>query len=159
MPVSNLVSSWNGDLTLRALANFVGKQQTTNPGAPPIRRQGDIGAGIPEWKAVFTANYRLGPLSLFLQERFISSGKYDNTLTERDISDNTVPAVWYTDVNASYAFDVAGAEAELFGSISNLFDKDPPVVPTFFLFGGFATNQQVYDVVGRSFSLGLRLRY
>jgi outer membrane receptor protein involved in Fe transport len=43
----------------------------------------------------------------------------------------------------------------VFGAIQNLLDKDPPVAPS----NQGATNQLLYDPLGRLFRLGLRLDF
>ena len=46
-------------------------------------------------------------------------------------------------------------KVSLFAAVSNLLDKDPPITGT----GGFATVRSLYDVVGRTYTLGVRFRY
>jgi iron complex outermembrane recepter protein len=45
----------------------------------------------------------------------------------------------------------AGRHWELFATINNLFDKDPPLAP-----GAYPTNTAFFDQVGRFYRLGLR---
>jgi outer membrane receptor protein involved in Fe transport len=44
---------------------------------------------------------------------------------------------------------------QLFGAINNLFDKDPPVAPSSF----GPTNNVLYDVIGRTYRVGVRFSY
>lgn len=99
-----------------------------------------------------------GAASLFLQERYIEGGKLDNTLTTSDISLNSVPDVWYTDMTVT--IKVASARpSEFFVTVNNLFDRDPPIDPRFLAFGTIPTNRSLYDVVGRQFTAGFRFKF
>jgi outer membrane receptor protein involved in Fe transport len=59
-------------------------------------------------------------------------------------------------LNASYNLDVADLKQfQVFGSVNNLFDKDPPWS------GGFISgaNSQFHDTMGRSYRMGVRMRF
>ena len=51
--------------------------------------------------------------------------------------------------------DNGDRKVALFGTINNLLDKDPPITGT----GGFATVRSLYDVVGRTYTAGVRFRF
>ena len=80
--------------------------------------------------------------------------------TPLNIADNTVEPVFYADIRASYDFDISSAELQVWGSVTNLFDKDPPVTGTFSTFTGASTqfNSALFDVLGRRYTMGVRLR-
>ena len=62
----------------------------------------------------------------------------------------------YVDLSAQYAIiDDGDRKVSLFAGISNLLDNDPPITGT----GGFATVRSLYDVVGRTYTAGVRFRY
>ena len=48
----------------------------------------------------------------------------------------------------------------VFGNITNLTDVDPPITPSYSAFNGYSTqfNPAVYDVLGRRFTEGVKLR-
>src|SRR5690606_33645505 len=100
---------------------------------------------------------------LFVQERWIDKGILDSDYTEGvDIDDNSVDAVWYTDMRLSYTIETTGGGSwEIYGNVNNLFDEDPPVTASFSSFSAAAsqTNATMYDLLGRSFTAGVRLRY
>jgi outer membrane receptor protein involved in Fe transport len=48
--------------------------------------------------------------------------------------------------------------SEVFLTINNLFDKDPARIPTFFSYGTLATNAQIYDTIGRTYTAGFRFK-
>ena len=79
-----------------------------------------------------------------------------------DIDRNTVPSIAYTDLNLKYTRAAAGGWPliELYGHITNLFDRAPPVVANYTDFtGATPTNKTVYDVLGRRFSLGITVKF
>jgi outer membrane receptor protein involved in Fe transport len=94
---------------------------------------------------------------LFVQERFLSKALIDPTKVEGvDVSLNRIPAQWYTDLTITHKFSAWGKDQEAFFTVSNLFNKDPPVS------GGNPTTYSVpvnfaYDVMGRYFTVGLRM--
>jgi outer membrane receptor protein involved in Fe transport len=59
-------------------------------------------------------------------------------------------------MNAQYDIIKTGSRSvQLFGAINNLFDKDPPVAPSSF----GPTNNVLYDVIGRTYRVGVRFSY
>jgi outer membrane receptor protein involved in Fe transport len=60
-----------------------------------------------------------------------------------------------------YDFEVGGAKAEVFVNATNLFDTDPPLTPAFVNLTGSALqfNPSVYDVMGRRYTAGLKLKF
>jgi outer membrane receptor protein involved in Fe transport len=78
------------------------------------------------------------------------------------ININRVPAYVYLSLNGHYRFNLQdGHKLELFGVINNLLDKDPPMIPSGAA-GGInesSTNGQIYDVVGRYYRVGIRVRW
>tara|TARA_R110001606_G_scaffold314379_2_gene461038 strand:+ start:10208 stop:12970 length:2763 start_codon:yes stop_codon:yes gene_type:complete len=150
----------SGKFGATGLVSYLDTLETTVPGAPSVDRAGDIGAsGTPHWSGSLLLNYSQGAWDFYLQERFIGSGSYDNTLPPNSLADDKVDPVFYTDITAKYAFDAGIGKAELFGTVNNLFDKDPPIVP-FSPYGVYrSTNPGLYDVVGRYFTVGFKLRF
>src|SRR5690606_41937549 len=69
----------------------------------------------------------------------------------------SVGAVAYVNLYAQMRLWEQGqGRLELFGVVNNLFDKDPPNdLPSSF----GPTNNVLYDVVGRSFKVGVRFSY
>jgi len=151
-------------LSLRGFVTYLDENSITNLGAPKVDRAGETGTlALPKWKATAHVNYVNGPFSLFVQERWIDKGILDSDYVEGvDIDDNSVDAVWYTDMRLSYTIETAGGGSwEIYGNVNNLFDQDPPVTATFSSFSAAAsqTNATMYDLLGRSFTAGVRFRY
>src|SRR3546814_17042624 len=63
------------------------------------------------------------------KQRYIHKGKYDVTFVEGvDINDNTIPAVWYSDLAARFRVG-ADEQHEIYLTVNNLFNRDPPLAP------------------------------
>lgn len=156
---------------LRLFASYLSENSETLAGADTIDRAGQVGIeqstgntySLPDFKYTASLNYSYGPLSVFLQGRFIDSGTSENALVEGvDIDSNEIDSVFYTDLNLRYDIEMdSGAQLELFGNVTNMFDEDPPVTPYFSAFWGGAiqTNGGLYDLLGRRFTAGVRVRY
>lgn len=149
-----------GDLAFRALISHLIKRQGRTPAGELVAFDGELLSSNPHWAGLANATYTRGAWSLFLQERFIGPGTYDNALVEGiTINDNSVGAVFYTDMTVNYRFKVDGESVEMAVTINNLLNQAPPNVPVG-VFGAFTpTNAELYDALGRYISIGIRLRY
>lgn len=69
-----------------------------------------------------------------------------------------MPAYAYLSLNLSQAIESHGVKFTVFGTINNLLDTAPPMIPSGAI--GFAnetsTNPAFYDVIGRAFKVGVR---
>lgn len=156
-------------LSLRGLATYINKLTTENPGAPIIDLAGQTGGGggVPHWAANASVNYRTaGGFGVFLQERYLGPGALDKTLTAAQLApaDNHVKSVFYTDLTLTQRIGPENdrLNVELFLTINNLFDKTPPLAPSaFFVFGvsNGQTNLSLFDVIGRQYTAGARVRF
>ena len=120
----------------------------------------------PEWTAQWFTTFSRGPPDLTLQARYVSSGLkdaarggpqdggYDPDL-ENSIDDNRVPAYLVWSLTGSREFRLFGARTQVFGSIQNLFDRDPPLIGS----GIGGTNPVLFDTIGRRYRIGLRARF
>ena len=107
-------------------------------------------------------NYRDGPISLATQTRYIGKRKktQDPALFYGPGFSNDIPARTYTDATASYRFERYRGNFEVYVTVTNLFDQDPPLIPG----GGqpgqpFPTNTLIYDIFGRTYTGGVRFRF
>jgi len=160
----DLIGNGPESLRLRFIASRINENSTTEAGAPKRDIVGELGAaGVPELQWTANLTYANGPFTLFLQGRYIDSGVADIDYVEGvDIDDNSVPSIFYTNLRAGYrgAFG-AGGEWEVFGHVANLFDRDPPLIAAWSAFSGtgIGTNENLYDVFGRRYTLGFKVRY
>ena len=155
------VSLPRGDLNLRLFATKTIENDRTN-GLSTVKFAGQNrnatgrGSGIPTWASNSFVTYSLGQASVTAHVRYISSGTFENSFVEGiDINDNSLPSAAYLNLSGQYEFDLAGrlSGVRLFGVIDNVLDKDPPPVPGTI----FMTDQQFYEVIGRSYRIGLVL--
>lgn len=155
----------SGSFGFNLLGSYLIKKDIAPQGADPVDVVGELsvlsGFGTPEWKTRLGASYDQGPWGLYGQVRYISSGKYDPNWGPEQLSpeDNSIGAQYYFDLSAYYRFGMGSLDKlELYGGVSNLFDRDPPVVPVDFI-SNIATNPTHYDVIGRRYYAGIRLAF
>lgn len=176
LPMSRLLPRADGKLSFHMLASYVAHQVTT-AGTITIDRAGmtgpfagfgDVGApGVPRWTVSGTMSYDRGPFSATLQGRFISKGMFSASLIGPDdpayninlansVDNNVVPSRVYFNLSTQYDLPARrGFKAQAFASISNLFDKAPPLAPGLI---GYS-EPAFFDMVGRTFRVGLRFDY
>lgn len=167
-----------GNLSLRALATHYIENVTDN-GVTAIDLAGSNVGATPDWSYRVTAAYELEPISLNLTARGVSDGVISNAYTEctsgcptlappyYTINDNHIDGALYFDASATYAFDIgqSGASGEAYISIKNLFNNDPPLTANPNALGAentvgyLQTNRSLYDTLGRTFRIGLRLAF
>ena len=158
-----------GDLNLRLLSTIY-LDLITVDSAGPTERAGQTGSragallGVPDYSIDGTLAYTTGPATVTFHGRYIPSGLFNVAFIGPDdprysvtgptsVNNNRVPGRFYMDLAASYRITLSsGQQMELFGAINNLFDRDPPAIPS----GNLGTNQVLFDPVGRAFRLGVR---
>jgi outer membrane receptor protein involved in Fe transport len=161
-PIGNL-----GDLNLRLLSTIYLELSTDG-----IDRAGQTGSragtllGVPDYSIDGTLAWTSGPVTLVSHGRYIPGGSYNVAFVGPDdsryaitrpdsVNDNSVPGRFYMDLALTYRLELrAGQQMEIFGAINNLFDRDPPAIPS----GNLGTNQVLFDPVGRAFRLGVRVK-
>ena len=114
----------------------------------------NISATLPEWKATLQLGYDVGPI------RFSYVGSYLGEVENQgnipaffDGGYSNVDAYWYHDINARWGVNDT---LEVFGGIKNLGDEEPPVFDNA---QDGNTDPNSYDVLGRYFYVGAKLRF
>ncbi|MCC2977074.1 TonB-dependent receptor [Sphingomonas sp. PL-96] len=157
-----------GRLTVRGLATRVFELLTTSDvvGAIPIDTAGVNSGTTPDWKGLVTQSWDTDDFNFTLTERFISDGVYSNewiecqtncpvsTNNNPTVNDNTMPGAFYVDVGGSYNMT---SQVSAYFRVDNLFDKDPVAAPSTGVSPG--VNSLLYDVLGRTFRLGVRANF
>ena len=115
------------------------------------------GGGIPKFRATASANYEIGGYNVFVQEQMIGRIKFGPTLV---YAVKPIEPVFYTSLTVSKTIPVGSGNVEAFGTVNNLFDRKPPLAPMSGAIGQafYPTLVSIYDVAGRSFTAGLRLK-
>ena len=167
-------ANYSGDVgpltySIRGLVSYLDTLATTDPFGNVDERAGVNGGeqvGTPHWQGSLGVTVNYEAFSLFVQERFIGGGLYSNQYVvggraTNSIDYNHVAGRRYTDLTLRYARKGQGRNWELYGTVNNLFDKDPPASPT--RTGAPAsilgTNPTLYDVIGRQYNVGLRFSF
>lgn len=175
-------------MSIRLLATKMLDQNfQPNPAQPFVKIVGQTGTGnsflsdnqpTADWVANLTATFNRGPLSVTGNVRYVSDGVMDYFgITPDDpdyaspppgfrtLSANRVPSYAVVGLSGSYRFDDVGpiASLQLFASIDNVFDKEPPIAVGGGAFGpsnaNGGTNAVFFDTLGRAFRVGIRTRF
>ncbi len=113
-----------------------------------------------KWRANLSATYNVGDFGIFIQERYIGPKLVDAQRVEGVfVDDNTVQAVIYSDLTLTYDFESMGSKSQLYLTINNLTNQEPPKdigAPSSFAQPG---NRTTYDFMGRYYSVGLRFKF
>lgn len=155
-----------GQFSTRVIVNYLDELTNGINGAIPINAAGDMSQAFPQWMGTIQTQLKIGKASLFAQERYVGAGKYTSVdlaggpVTASSIDQNHAPAVFYTDITMSY--DVSD-KINAFMSVGNVFDKKPPMIPSYLTAGSGFGNSPVggvrglYDYIGRMFTLGVHV--
>lgn len=141
-----------GLLGLRLLTNYEIADITEVAGTEEHDSSSELG----QMKGVLSANFDFDRATIYLQERYVGGGDFDSNLGPVDVDKNHQDAVWYTDATFQYRFG-KDERTQLFFTINNLFDKNPPLTPSYLIAGSAYGNRTLYDMIGRRFTLGVRM--
>lgn len=176
-PIAGLFGSAPASLTLRALATHVFKYETDSgiPNAVITDAAGQNSGNIADWRIYGTETYSTDRFSVTLTQRYVSSGVISNnwiectsncpapTINNPTVNDNHIAGALYWDLGGSY--ELASSERsfqnQIYFKVDNLFNRDPARVAT----AGInpylvrATNSALYDLLGRTYRLGVRFSF
>lgn len=161
-----------GDLDLRLLGTYVSDLITIDS-AGPIDRAGQTGLrggtipGIPEYSVDSLINWTLGATNVSFHTRYVPSGIYNAAFIgpeqpgysislPNSSNTNAVRDAWYFDIIGQY--DLSRAKDGgfvIYAGINNLGNQDPPRTPG----TNGSGNNVLFDPVGRTYKLGLRVQY
>jgi iron complex outermembrane receptor protein len=147
----------SGNLSLHTLINYTDKLDLVSDGSTthfagntdqPLL---DGVGGTAHWKITNSTTYSTHAYNISLTNRYIGGG----AITEdgSTLDDNHVRGRLYFDLAGEVTLlrTNSGGRVALFGVIKNLTDKDPP-----FTGYQFQTARQLYDVIGRQYTAGMR---
>jgi iron complex outermembrane receptor protein len=155
----------NERLALRLFGTYLIENSTTNSAGLKTDSTGDVFLQYFEKRVNLSLNYSNGPVNWSLQGRYNGGGKLSSTYNlfnaglDRvvyNVADNTIGSTVHWDTRIGYDIPVARGNLELYANINNLLDREPPRVP------GLNTAFQTaggYDVIGRTYALGVNLRF
>jgi outer membrane receptor protein involved in Fe transport len=160
--LGKLIAAAPGRVIFRILAGYV-DELIFDDGANRNDTAGDVGGtvilGVPHWRGVASAAYEDRQFTVDLRARYVGGGHFNSLPggeTSCDPQGRTalcpdIKSRTYIDLGLRYALPFGNAETSritLLANVANLFDRDPPVFP----------NRMHYDVVGRYFTFGARVR-
>ena len=185
MPLADLQEDWNGNFSVRLLANhqydFISQADPTTPELDYAGQSGPVGDGgdfnpSPPWVWNGFVSYDNGGFNVTGSWRRYSEGIYNiNRIGPEDpgydptipnsITTNRVDGASYFGLAMSYNLPIGNGDqeryVEFFGSIDNLFDRKPPIAPGGGGGGGsnYPTNPVYFDTFGSRYRAGIRVRY
>ncbi len=157
-----------GNFTVRALGTHV-KEFLVAAGIAGVATVDNAGANTgatPDWKWLAIQTYDTDKFSLLVQERWFSDGVFGNqyvvcstgcpvsTGNNPTIDRNFMPGAFYVDVGGSYKV-TRGLEG--YFKVDNLFNVDPAPSPQ--TNTGLDVNPALYDTIGRTYRIGVRLNF
>ena len=173
LPLDTVFANRDGAFTLRGMATRYIDNIVDSGVAIPVDTVGQNGSGgTPTWIYRISATLDLPRFSITGTARGISSGTYSNSYIECQtncpvnrpaaavaqfptIDDNSLPGVFYADLNLTAKIDIAGqGDGQLFLNVTNLFNRDPLLLPE----GGLSANSTYSDLLGRAFRVGIRMQ-
>lgn len=161
LPGALALGDGNARLSLQAIGSWLFERSIETPGRPALDCAGIMGGGcgggigsylIPDFKLNLSGTYSSGPITFRTQARMIGDFKLNPAITSPV---KRIKPQWYFDTSLTFA---VGDAFELFGGIDNLLDKQPPIMGTA-LAGDANTDPSLFDVIGRRFFAGVRLRF
>jgi outer membrane receptor protein involved in Fe transport len=161
LPSSMAFLEGSAQMNLQFIASWAFENENVSePGEPGLDCLGHFGGACsgfnvfmqPEAKYVFNSTYMSGGFNGRFQARHIPG------LTLVEGATNVVSSVsakTYLDLNVDYAFNDS---LTLFVGVDNIADTEPPIVG-FSLAGDANVDISLYDVLGRRYFAGVRLKY
>jgi len=159
-----------GEFQVRAFATRVTNLSLGAPGSLSfVSRQGEVGnnagaanSGTPDWRGTGNITYTTDMGTSFgAKIRFIGEAVVESDFSESYLDGNNISAQTYVDLSFSQTFDVSTGKLKVYSVIDNLFDRDPPIVPS--LAGtsplDLPTNGTLYDTIGRTIRIGARVEF
>ncbi len=174
--LEDLYGPLRGDLTLRAQATHY-IDNITDDKVTAIDLAGSNASSTPDWIYRLSATYKIEDWTFTLTARGVSDGVISNAYTECQsacptltapyftINDNHIAGETFFDLSINYGFEAVGGQGEVYLSVRNLFNTDPPLTANPANLGaentvGYVqTNRALYDVLGRVIRVGVRLDF
>jgi iron complex outermembrane recepter protein len=149
-----------GTLSWHVVGNYTDEKTRTSlgityDGAGAVSGDGSVnplaGFTMPKLRTTISSTYDEGPVSVTAQARIYGSARLSNSYREGiDVDDNSVPAVIYGDLRASYRWN---DHIQLYGAVDNVFNAPPPILASV---GSGVTDCRIYDCIGRAYRIGVR---
>ena len=156
----NFFGNETESLSFRGLAGYIIERSDTPLGGTPTDQSGRL--GTPDLTAVFTMTYGVGPYTVQMQQRYIADSLNGNLawVEGRDIDTMRVASGNFTNLQLGYNGELdSGAEWRLNFNVTNLFNRDPAMVPSYGTRGGSQGLANNYDEFGRRYQINLNMNF
>jgi iron complex outermembrane recepter protein len=165
--LADVVSDWNGGMNFRYLGTHYITNVTSNNGLTPSVQI--VGSTIPRWRHNLIATYSGDPWTISVIGRLTSAGVLNanyaqcstgcplSTTNNPTINNNYEPGSFYLDTAINYN---VGSGFQVYLNIANIFNTNPAIIPqgpSGIPYENIQTNTSLYDILGRTFRLGVRL--
>lgn len=169
LPLAELLDGSTSSLLFRIAATNYQENTIDNGISIPIDTVGQNSgtqSGTPEWIYRGSISFDAPRYTITAVGRGVSSGTYSNinivctttcppsTALAPTIDNNSVSGVFYADLNVTAKIKVGTSDGQLFFNITNLFDRDPILLPE----TGLSANPTFSDLLGRAFRIGVRVQ-
>ena len=151
----NLFSSQKESLDMRVLAGYLGESSTTSAAGTTVD---SVGGNEKAQNTVnVSMNYNIGDYGIQAGANYYGDTKVNTTWIEGvDIDDNTTASQTVINLGLSYGKEMArGGNWRTTLSISNLFDRNPPVIPG----SGGQVLANSHDQFGRRYQISLYMSF
>lgn len=162
--------AFGGDVNFRAFASHLDTYDVKQSANVPVQHRAGRGTagvfgvtdtdltGLPKWKGLLSQSYRGDRLSLAVSERFSGSYVY-GIPTQVFAAPVKAPNKVYVDLNVAYDFG-ENKNVQGFFNVQNVFNVEPPNIGLSLIQNlSTSTDKQLYDVIGRYFTTGVRLSF
>ncbi len=157
-----------GTLRLHAQGGYQPTLTTIDTAGVALNAAGSS-IGVSEWRWVFNFDYSIGDFAAQLQANYFNEiysnraligpddSRYEaiKTTSAVTVNKNLFPAMVYWNLSAQY--DV-NDNFQVFGTINNLLDKNPPDL-TMIGMSGTGGQFNPYDLIGRAYRFGVRANF
>jgi len=160
-----------GRFNFRVLAGYLDEASTTPLGGNALDSVGQVASlSFPHLKGQGSINWENGPVSLNIQVKYVGHG-YQNVTTTSEggwnpISNSTTNTIVNNRIGSHTTFDIGGRykfgedlQYEAFLTVNNFLDRDPQMTTGGSATNIQATNNELYDTIGRYYTTGLRFRF
>lgn len=161
LPLADISSDASGDIRMNVSGTYNLHSIVDNGLSPPVDRVGENSQynsfAMPRARINGSINYSNNGFSGTVQANYVSSGKFNNswdTAPNNTANINRVGSymIWNLLLSQSVT-----DKFEIFGSARNIFNRAPPMIPHPGV--NSPTNGQYYDVIGRYFTVGVRIKF
>ena len=153
-------------LAIRAFGSkLLERTNIPTPGAPVVHYEGGFdNTGLvlyPRWKGNLSLAYTAGPWTAQLAEEWIGREMINTSWVEGiDVDDNWLPNYFNTNLKLAWTGETFGTHStEVAVYVTNLFDKDPMIIPSYNSRTGSQIVSNNYDAYGRSYDLTVNFRW